>query len=120
MTTYTVLFTGPETDWTAVSEADQADLQAKHYAFATACIERGWTVHAGAELQPSATARTLARSQDGSIAVTDGPYAELTEHIGGFYLIETDDLDGLVELVKPLMWGQDVISIRPIVDRPAA
>jgi hypothetical protein len=50
----------------------------------------------GAGLRPVSTA-TVVRSNDGAISMTDGPFAETKEHIGGFYIIEAADLDAALE-----------------------
>src|SRR3954464_2257106 len=50
----------------------------------------------GAGLRPVSSA-TVVRSTGGGISMTDGPYAETKEHIGGFYIIEAADLDAALE-----------------------
>ena len=50
----------------------------------------------GEALQPTATATTV-RVQDGNTLTTDGPYAETKEQLGGFYLIEVNDLDEAIK-----------------------
>ncbi|MEO5817438.1 MAG: YciI family protein [Gemmatimonadaceae bacterium] len=44
-------------------------------------------------VSPVSSARTLRRQPDGSVLVTDGPYTETKEHIGGFYLLDAADMD---------------------------
>ena len=51
----------------------------------------------GAQLQPATTATTV-RVQDGSTLTTDGPFPETKEALGGYYLLEADDLDAAIEL----------------------
>lgn len=55
---------------------------------------------AGEGLQPSATATTVNVSESGDRSVTDGPFAETKEQLGGFYLIECADLDEALEWAK--------------------
>ena len=69
-------------------------------------------------LQPSATATTL-RVRDGEQLVTDGPFAELKEEIGGYYVLECADLD------EALRWAATIpavrygsIEIRPLMVMP--
>jgi hypothetical protein len=50
----------------------------------------------GAGLRPVSTA-TVVRSDGGQVSMTDGPFAETKEHIGGFYIIEAADLDAALE-----------------------
>jgi len=68
----------------------------------------------GAKLGPSAEARTLRYGDEGRAVVTDGPFAESKEHLGGFYVIEAADLDAA------LGWASRVTAIvrAPIEVRP--
>ena len=71
------------------------------------------------QLQP-ASAATSIRQRDGKRLVTDGPYAETKEQLGGYYLIEARDLDeaiAIAERVPSAKWG--VVEVRPVVERPA-
>ena len=68
----------------------------------------------GDELQPIATATTV-RVRDGKTLITDGPFAETKEALGGYYLIEAADLDEAIELAGQCpgaRWGS--IEVRPI------
>ena len=48
--------------------------------------------------------------------VTDGPFAELAEQVGGYYAVETDDLDGLVAVLGTAFAGSpEVFEVRPVV-----
>ena len=75
--------------------------------------EAGW--HRGGEaLEPTSTGTTV-RVRDGETLTTDGPFAETKEQLGGFYLIECDDLDQAIEAAARIPsspWG--TIEIRPI------
>jgi hypothetical protein len=75
---------------------------------------------AGEALQPVTTATTL-RTQDGQTVMTDGPFAETKEGLGGFYLIEAPDLDAALKYgaqCPGVRYGS--IEVRPIVDLEAA
>ena len=115
MTEYAVLLPGDESVWEDMSADDRAATYARHEAFSKALEERGHKITGGAELTHSRTARTLRRTGD-QIAVTDGPYAETVEQLSGFYLVETDDLDDLVEVTKILVDAEGGIEIRACVD----
>ncbi|MGZ8697910.1 MAG: YciI family protein [Gaiellaceae bacterium] len=76
----------------------------------------------GEPLQSVATATTV-RMKDGELFLTDGPFAETKEQIGGFYLVECGDIDEAIE------WGSRVpvvafecgaIEVRPCKDYSAA
>ena len=67
-------------------------------------------------LHPVATA-TSVRVRDGRRVVTDGPFAETREQLGGYYLIEAADLDeaiGIAERIPPAQFG--TIEIRPVME----
>ena len=71
----------------------------------------------GEGLQPSATATTVKLEASGDHVVTDGPYAETKEQVGGFYVIECADLDEALEWAKkvPMAPGGS-IEVRPVID----
>lgn len=98
------------------SDADhRARVVADFTAFDTAVAARG-RVLGGEALAPTSTARTVRAGTDAaSRAVTDGPYAETAEQLGGYYLIEVDDLEVAVELVRLLPREYDV-EVREVVD----
>jgi len=76
-----------------------------HTEFSRVLAERGHTITGGAELRSTRTAMTV-RGTAESVTVTDGPFAETAEQLGGFYVVETDDLDDrrtLVSLIR-LSW----------------
>jgi hypothetical protein len=73
---------------------------------------------AGSQLQPTSLATTV-RVRNGKRLVTDGPFAETREQLGGYYLVEAKDLDeaiGLAERVPSAKIG--TIEIRPLVETP--
>jgi len=75
-------------------------------------------VYDGAQLMPISTATTV-RVADGDVVLTDGPFSEAKEYLGGYYLVDVDDLDAAIELARRIpaarMGGS--VEIRPIVDR---
>ena len=73
----------------------------------------------GASLTPSSAATSVAKSGD-SIEVTDGPFAETKEQIGGYYVIKADDLDEAIRLATAMPADDVVFEIRPIAFRPDA
>jgi hypothetical protein len=67
-------------------------------------------------LHPVATA-TSVRVREGRRLVTDGPFAETREQLGGYYLIEANDLDeaiGIAERIPPARFG--TVEIRPVME----
>jgi hypothetical protein len=119
MTTYAVLLPGDEAHWEAASEEERAAAYARHGEFARLLEERGHRITGGAELTHSRTARTVRRDGTGT-TVTDGPYAETVEQLTGFYLVDTDDLDDLLEVVRVLAGAEGAIEVRATVDSGGA
>ncbi|MEW1805878.1 YciI family protein [Pseudarthrobacter sp. NPDC080039] len=69
---------------------------------------RGSCLIGGAALHPSSTATSIRRDGSGGFAVTDGPFAESKETLGGYYLIEAADLDEALEIAKEVPAGVGV------------
>ena len=108
-------------DQSQVAEWTQEDMQAEFEAYAryTEWLEkRGW-LSAGEALQPTGTATTV-RLREGEVLATDGPFAETKEQLGGYYLIECDNLDQAIEAAGkvPAARGGS-IEIRPIMELPS-
>ena len=110
MTTYAVLLHGDEKPWADAGPEERARMYGLHEEFTRLLAERGHTATGGAELVGSAEAKVVRGSRD-AVTVTDGPYAETVEQLGGFYLVETDDLDDLLQLCGLLSEG-DPIEVR--------
>ena len=74
-------------------------------------------VSPGLQLQPPETATTV-RVQDGKTLITDGPFVEIKEAIGGYLLFEADDLNVAIELASriPAARMGGAIEVRPIVE----
>jgi hypothetical protein len=82
----------------------------------TAMLRERGAYKAGEALEPVSTATTI-RLRDGETVMTDGPFAETKEALGGFYLIEAADLDEALELAAKcpgVRYGS--IEVRPVVD----
>ena len=72
----------------------------------------------GNQLQPAEMATTV-RIEDGQALLTDGPFVDAKEHLGGYLLVEADDLDTALEIAAriPAARMGGVIEVRPIVER---
>jgi hypothetical protein len=73
-----------------------------------------------AGLAPAGTAKSLHAQPDGKVLITDGPYLETKEHIGGFWVLDVADLD------EALAWGRKAaiacraaVEVRAVFQRPA-
>ena len=71
----------------------------------------------GAPLHPTSTATTI-RSKGGKRLLTDGPFAETREQLGGYTLIEADNLDDAIAIASGFIVDSEIatIEVRPIVD----
>ena len=73
---------------------------------------------AAAPLHPTSTA-TSVRTRDGRSMITDGPFAETREQLGGFFLVDANDLDEAIDIAARLpagRWG--TVEVRPVVAIP--
>jgi hypothetical protein len=74
---------------------------------------------AGSQLHPT-SATTSVRTRNGKRMVTDGPFAETREQIGGYWLIDVKDLDAAIDIAARIPSGPTgVVEIRPLVEAPA-
>jgi hypothetical protein len=77
--------------------------------------QRGVLLDGGAGLRPPSDATTV-RVRDDSVVLSDGPFAETKEQIGGFVLIEASDLDEAIEIAaRHPVAGYSAIEIRPLL-----
>ncbi|MER6815760.1 YciI family protein [Spirillospora sp. NPDC000708] len=77
-------------------------------------MTRRGVVYGGAGLAPADTATTV-KVRDGEVLLTDGPFAETKDQVGGFSLIECADLDEAVEIAARHPWARlGQIEIRPV------
>lgn len=120
MTEYMVIIVGDaDRWWSSMSLKERKDGYAEYARFGEELARRGHKVTGGAELHQTSEARSI---RPGSSVVTDGPFAETAEQVGGFYLVETDDLEDLLDCCKIIAAVGDGIEVRRTVDpaeRPA-
>lgn len=91
---------------------------------ANAIFQRYWSftedisaegINEGGEALHPTEAATTVRIRDGELSVTDGPFAETKENLGGFYLIDVEDLDKAVEVAARIPASETgSIEIRPV------
>jgi hypothetical protein len=111
MTNYMILIYEQESNYFDMSPAESQAIFEAHGRFAGQVSELGGTILAGDALEPTTTATTIR----GDI-VTDGPFTETKEVLGGYYLIDARDLDHALEIAKlcPAPFGG--VEVRPIMD----
>ncbi len=94
----------------------EADMKA-YFALNAKMREKGLTF-SGEALEPVATA-TSVRVRDGKRATTDGPFAETAEQLGGFYLIEAENLDEAIDWASQIPAAKTgTVEVRPIMSLP--
>jgi hypothetical protein len=102
-------------DEAAYQNADEATMQGVmdgHNAFGT---KNDAAVKGGEALQSVSTATTVRPDGAGGFTVTDGPFVESKEALGGYYLVEAADLDEAIELAKQVPVLNGGLEVRPIM-----
>jgi hypothetical protein len=115
---YAVLIYQDERLWTEATAEQRASYHAAHTAFDEAVRSRAKML-GGEALVGVAGATTLRHDADGGRVVTDGPFAETTEQLGGFYLVDAPDLDTMVDLCDLLPHAY-ALEVRPVADLSSA
>ena len=110
---YVVLMAAAESDWTTAGSVERQQVMDAHTAFHEAVTRRA-AMLAGEALADSSRARTL-RRRDGEAVVTEGPYAEGTEQLGGFYLLEADSEETVLDLCT-LLPSSYAVEVRPVIE----
>ncbi|MDP0490432.1 MAG: YciI family protein [Verrucomicrobiota bacterium JB023] len=111
---YMLLIYGAEDAWT---EQEQEDCMLESMAICDDLEAQGKYV-AASPLHPVSTATSL-RLRDRRVEVTDGPFAETTEQLGGYFIIEVEDLDEAISIAKRLPPAKKgTVEIRPVFPLP--
>jgi hypothetical protein len=112
---YILLIHGTEAreEYDSLSEAEQQAITAEYFAIAQEPNMIG-----GEQLQPPETATTV-RVENGNALTTDGPFVETKEALGGFYMLEADNLDEALAVAAriPAARMGGAVEVRPIVER---
>jgi hypothetical protein len=101
-------------DQKAMESADKETfnrIMASHNEFGE---RNGAALRGGNALQPTSSATSLRRYDTGKLVVTDGPFAETKEALGGYYLIEAADLDQAIALASQVPAEFGGVEVRPI------
>jgi hypothetical protein len=114
---YLLLIYTEEIDPATVSAADQEAEMTAYRAFTREVTERGY-MRGGDALEPSSAATTV-RVREGRTLISDGPFAETKEVLGGYYLIDCPDLDTAIEMATKIpSAARGSIEIRPVWELP--
>src|SRR5947209_20320768 len=109
---YMLLVYGAENSWT---EKERADCMVESTKLCHELAAQG-RFHGASPLHPVATA-TCVRVRDNSRVTTDGPFAETTEQLGGYFLIEADNLDQAIAIAGRIpAASKGTVEIRPIFE----
>jgi hypothetical protein len=101
--------------WAQLPGAQKGQIMQESDAFRQGIVMSGH-FRASAWLQPTALATTV-REQRGKRVITDGPFAETKEQLGGFLLLECNDLDEAISIAArfPMAHFGGAIEVRPVV-----
>jgi hypothetical protein len=110
---YMLIIHDSEKAWAALSATEQQEIMAGYRRF-SAEIRASGQFLAGSQLQPTSNA-TSVRVKNGRRMVTDGPFAETREQLGGFYVVEAKDLDEAIAMAERLPSAvTGTIEVRPL------
>jgi hypothetical protein len=114
---YLLLIHGDEGTWAGMSESERAAMYEEFGTYTAALREAGAMVGAN-QLQPSSTATTV-RVQGGERIVTDGPFAETKEQLGGYFLIDVESVDDALDWAARIPTARyGPVEVRPVVPAP--
>ena len=109
---FIALIHAADSDWEGMSDDERQAVYKRYMDFS----ERDEVV-GGAELQPTDAATTV-RVRDGDRLVTDGPYAEVKEALGGFFLLECDSIDDACRVAAEIPAAErGAVEVRPVYVR---
>jgi hypothetical protein len=106
---------GEEGGWQDASPEDMKAEMDRWEAFGREAVDAGVMV-AGDALQESDTATTLRIQQQAEPIVSDGPFAETKEQLGGYYVLDCKDLDEALEWARKIPLSSGAIEVRPVMD----
>ncbi|HUM11109.1 MAG TPA: YciI family protein [Myxococcaceae bacterium] len=110
---YIVLIYGSEKGWSSMSKPQVEQMYAEYAQYSQDLAKAG-VLRAGSELKPASTATTV-RVRGGKRQVTDGPFAETKEQLGGYYVIEVPNLESALDWAARCPSARDgSIEVRPL------
>ena len=112
---YALLIYGDESHYPAPESAEGAAEMEAYYAFTEAINAEG--INQGGEALRSVATSTTVRVRNDEVFATDGPFAETKEQLGGFYLVECDDLDQAIAAAARIPGARyGSIEVRPVIE----
>ena len=116
---YLLLICQNEANRTKVTQAEETTVYQEYGQLIQELTAKGKFL-GGNQLKPTTTATTV-RVRDGKRVVTDGPFAETKEQLGGYFLVNANDLDEAIAIAARIPAARtDCIEVRPVVPRRQA
>lgn len=110
---YILLIYGDERAWEAMSQDEMTKVYDAHMRYGEALAKAG-VMRGGAELKPTTTA-TSVRFGNGKPRTMDGPFAETKEQLGGYYIIEVDNIEQAIDWAEKMPgMSSGTVEIRPL------
>lgn len=115
---YLLLIYQDEKQWAAHSEPEVQKIYSEYRQLRTELTTSGQFL-GGSQLHPVATASSV-RVRDGKELVTDGPFAETHEQLGGYFLVEAGNLDEALAIAARIPSAREgTVEVRPLVESAA-
>ena len=111
MSQYLILIYADEAQWAGATPEENGQLTKEHMEFGQ---RHAGVIRGGNALQATSTATSVRPGPDGGAMVTDGPFAETKEALGGYYLIEAADLDQALAVAREVPTRFGGVEVRPI------
>jgi hypothetical protein len=112
---YMLLIYDDEQVWGKLNEAERQQIMAEYGQF-TQQIKSTAHYAAGAQLHPPAST-TSVRVREGKRLLTDGPFAETREQLGGYYLVDAKDLDEAIAIAGRIPSARlGTVEVRPVIE----
>ena len=113
MTQYLILIPSDEDAWEASGPDAQQAVYDHHGRFSALLEAHGHKILGGAELKHSREAKVV-RGTPSALVITEGPYAETVEQLSGYYLVESSDLDDLLQVCGVLTDAESAVEVREL------
>jgi hypothetical protein len=116
---YMLLIYNNEKDSAKVPDSDRGKIMEEYMAFTTGIRDSGH-YRAGDPLTAT-TSATSVRVRGGKLQITDGPFADTREQLGGYYIVEAKDLDEAIAIAQKIPGARTgTVEVRAIAQMPAA
>jgi hypothetical protein len=116
---YLLLIYGSEAEWGKVTPTEETAIHQEYRQLIQELAGKGQFL-GGDQLKPTSLATTV-RVRDGKRVVTDGPFAETKEQLGGYFLVNANDLDEAIAMAARIPSARNgTIEVRPVIVREQA